>query len=320
MSRRSTALLVAALAVAMVVVGQVVAAVDDGGTSAAPAPGAACITDAPLVVVGGDGNELTVVQPDGTQSTITGPEDGIGDPDVTPDRTSLVATVTGAGSSTVWTMALDGSSARPLTEPDDDVFDTAPTVSPDGSRVAFVRDGAAISTVPLGDGEGAVLVAAAEDVVVAGPEWSPSGERLAYLRTAAGGPTEIWTVAADGTDARPEAPAPAAEAATLDWSPDGTQLLGGSTGDPDGPWEVAIIDIRTKRVRPLDGVGVRGRWSRGGTQVVRLATPDGRTGRLEERGVPTVDGADVSSGAARDLGVTLPLGPEVDLAVAPCLP
>lgn len=328
--RRTTALVIAGVAVAMLVVGLVVNAIDDGGDAAGP--GTSCIDAPPLVVVdvgGGEGgNDLTVVQPDGATSVVAGPGDVLLDADVTPDRTGLVAVVArgdfasaGPDSTTIWALGLDGGNPRPLTE--GEVTDEQPVVSPDGTTVAFVRRAGgttSILTVPVAGGEPTVVVPGGGTAQATAPEWSPDGARIAHVRspsTLDAGASEVWTVAADGSDAHPVAAVP--HALTLDWGPDGSQLLV-STGVTLDPPTVSVLDLTTGAVRPVAEEAARGRWSRGGTQMVFLRHDGDSSYRLVERAVVGVDGADVSGRTERDLGVTVPfLYPNLDIAVAPCV-
>ena len=82
----------------------------------------------------------------------------------------------------LWTCAIDGSEARPLT--DAGHRDLHPRWSPDGRRVAFTSDragGTAIFLVPAGGGEPAELTRHPRPIDWLA--WSPDGERLAYVTT-----------------------------------------------------------------------------------------------------------------------------------------
>jgi len=76
----------------------------------------------------------------------------------------------------------------------------APTLSPDGSAVAFVSDRSGeprLWVSPLGDGDPLLLDTGLDPVLEV--EWSPDGAWLAYL-TAPGGAarTEVWIIRPDG--------------------------------------------------------------------------------------------------------------------------
>ncbi|SEQ11463.1 DUF11 domain-containing protein [Streptomyces radiopugnans] len=119
----------------------------------------------------------------------------------------------------IWTADADGTGAAPLPlagrGPRD--WDTDPTLSPDGRRLAFTR------TSPGGVGEGAgpgrILIADAATGAIRGeitppdgqgtggdaqPSWSPDGTTLAFTRNhvigGRGGNKHVWTVPVDDLD------------------------------------------------------------------------------------------------------------------------
>jgi Tol biopolymer transport system component/DNA-binding winged helix-turn-helix (wHTH) protein len=78
-----------------------------------------------------------------------------------------------------------------------------PSLSPDGTRVAFAWDGEAKSAYHIytastsGGGAHQITAASASD---AAPVWSPDGKQIAFLRGAAPGMAQLWTVRADGSN------------------------------------------------------------------------------------------------------------------------
>ncbi|MFI1587473.1 hypothetical protein ACH4WW_06000 [Streptomyces halstedii] len=138
----------------------------------------------------------------------------------TPDGRHIVVTrfegELGERVARIWTVEADGSNPTRLTlgEPGPRDWDTDPTISPDGTRLAFTRT----SPGGVGDaaGPGRILVAdldtgAILDRVVppagletagdAQPTWSPDGETLAFTRNhtvdGRGGSKHVWTVPVD---------------------------------------------------------------------------------------------------------------------------
>lgn len=97
---------------------------------------------------------------------------------------------------------------------------TMPAPSPDGSRVAFVRDGA-INVLTVATG-------AVSSLGVSGstPRWSPAGDLIAYTSNAYGGP--IGIVSADGGGARTIATV--SPSLWLDWSPDAQWIVASESG------------------------------------------------------------------------------------------
>jgi TolB protein len=90
-------------------------------------------------------------------------------------------------------MALDG--VTPLTNVDED---TAPTLSPDGKKVAFMsrREGQWDVYVVNADGSGLkrLTTDAANDGL---PAWSPDGKAIAFVSNR-GGPWAVWAMSPEG--------------------------------------------------------------------------------------------------------------------------
>jgi Tol biopolymer transport system component len=106
--------------------------------------------------------------------------------------------------------------------------DTAPAISPDGTRIAYVSQPAGVDTPPRicvmnADGTEPVLITP-DTVVASGPSWSPDGSRLGYTRYEWGGGAEVCTMKPDGTDIR--CLTGGFDLASMDpvWSPDGTAI------------------------------------------------------------------------------------------------
>lgn len=106
------------------------------------------------------------------------------------------------GSFDIWTVGLDGSGARDLTETK--AYDSDPSWSPDGRRIVFssYRSGRAQVWVMKADGSGLRRLTHdhAYDVE---PAWSPDGTRIAFVRSPdSRRDYRIWVMRADGTGAR----------------------------------------------------------------------------------------------------------------------
>ena len=123
------------------------------------------------------------------------------------------------------TMAADGSDVRNIA-PSLDLALYPPAWSPDGQRIAFVVDERreplpAIYTVRP-DGSDLMRISEA----LSSPSWSPDGERIAFTKPHDDGGVGLYTIAADGSDARlvtvmqgnsgPWSPS---------WSPSGAEIL-----------------------------------------------------------------------------------------------
>ena len=187
-------------------------------------------------------------------------------PSVSPDGTQVVFVTRREGEHTVYgnfeiaTVGIDGSGFRRLTK--NKVSDINPVWSPDGSRIAFLRN--------TGDGNYRLYIMARDGTDVRGltpslrvsrglPVWSPDGSKLAFL--ALEGDQEqrhyyditfnrvLYTVGADGSGLTRLGEA----FGQLAWSPDGNRLAFAriapesevpltDSGDPtDQPWDQLVI-------------------------------------------------------------------------------
>lgn len=150
------------------------------------------------------------------------------DPAPSPDGTRIAFVVS---DETEWTGDIfvvnrDGTGLTQLTFSPE--LDDQPAWSPDGARIAFrsfrtQRDG----DIWVMDADGANPVNLTPDPLPGvwderRPAWSPDGARIAYATNAAGN-ADIWTMRADGSDARQ-----LTDTIDLDtepaWSPDGTLI------------------------------------------------------------------------------------------------
>ena len=210
------------------------------------------------------------------------------------DRT-VAYTAEAAGARQVFMLSLRGGYPVQLTASDKPASD--PQWSPDGRRVAFVRDeeiwvvetdGSRLTKVVGKPGGGRA------------PRWSPDGHRLAFLSRRRGW-TQIWLIDAPvprrgrpATEPKPPRPTVLTESGVdvdaFEWAPDGRRL---AVMAPRGPnveetAQIAFVDVATGDTRVVAGersVDVGGRWVRDGSllyvsdadgwfQVVRL-TADG---------------------------------------------
>jgi eukaryotic-like serine/threonine-protein kinase len=130
----------------------------------------------------------------GASPTVVALTDGYGgdlDPSLAPHSDRLIFSSSRGGSRQIWTVALEGSDARPLTSGVS--LDEHPSVSPDGQLIAFVSDRGgqrSIWTVGLDGGAPRKLTNAG---VIGGLSWSPNGDRLVFS-AADGDWLGLWTV------------------------------------------------------------------------------------------------------------------------------
>jgi len=115
-----------------------------------------------------------------------------------------------------------------------------PQISPDGSRIVFVRVWvnqkadryeSALWIVPAGGGGSRQLTSGPRD---GGPRWSPDGKTLAFIRSSEKEgrpqPAQIYLLSLDGGEARPLTDVPKG-AGGFEWSPDGKTIAFSVTDD-----------------------------------------------------------------------------------------
>lgn len=107
-------------------------------------------------------------------------------------------------SNSLMTISVDGGEPQALTKPEN-ALDASPTISPDGSEVAFVRHtstfNASVMTLPLtregaASGEPRSVVPATS--YVRGLTWTNDGQELLFENAPGGGNTAIWRVSRKG--------------------------------------------------------------------------------------------------------------------------
>ena len=212
-----------------------------------------------------------------------------------PRDRAVAYTAEAAGTRQLFTLSLRGGYPIQVTASEKPVSD--PQWSPDGRRLAFVRDDEI--WVVEADGSRQTLVVGKPG---AGrePRWSPDGHRLAFLSRRRGW-TQIWVIDAPvprrgrpATEPKPPRPTvltePGLDVDAFEWSPDGTRIAVMAPRGPDveESSQIAIVDVATGASRVVAGDGsmdVGARWlpdgsllytsdANGWFQVVRL-TADG---------------------------------------------
>ena len=112
-----------------------------------------------------------------------------------PDGTQIAFTSARGGPSGIWVMGADGSNPHQLA--DGVSFD--PDWSPDGKRIAFLRQGAEIDVWAMNaDGSNEDQLTNQPGDLKAEVSWSPDGSKIVYRFAASPGSSDIWTVNADG--------------------------------------------------------------------------------------------------------------------------
>lgn len=155
----------------------------------------------------GEGNDIYTINPDGTGLTnVTAALPatmGKRDPRWSPDSRRIAFIGIENSQYKVWTIGVDGTAAMKVTT--DVGFDQAPTWSPAGDRIAFVRH----NTTNHAYGDDIMIVAASGGTPVRlalpghqrTPAWSPDGHYIAVSGTTTTNQAvqEIYTLRPDGT-------------------------------------------------------------------------------------------------------------------------
>jgi Tol biopolymer transport system component len=121
-------------------------------------------------------------------------------------------------------MNADGTGVSRLDSDREREYSSGPSWSPDGTKIAFVRESGGMNTdiyIMNRDGTGVERLTDDPAKEVA-PEWSPDGTKIAFQSDRDDG-HEIYVMNADGTGAAKVTDSPAM-VALPSWSPDGTAL------------------------------------------------------------------------------------------------
>ena len=243
-------------------------------------------------------SQLFTVNPDGSALTALTPAVGgisAREPAWSPDGRLIAFDHAGgpAGGERgwgIWVMNADGSNQRQITREPEDVAtsDTYPTWSPDGTRIAFVRDRDLF--VMNADGSGVQSLTATFDRSVDDPDWSPRGDQIAFSDG-----FDLYVMGADGTSPPQLIPTTTANQRYPSWSPDGTTIAYAQLNEvgrvnPDGSGETILVSGR----REVWDVA----WSPSGTRIAFIEDPGTDIQVQEELFMMNADGSGV-----RPLGV-----------------
>jgi dipeptidyl aminopeptidase/acylaminoacyl peptidase len=212
-------------------------------------------------------------------------------------RDRVVAyTLESGGARQLFSLSLRGGPPTRLTSSEKPVSD--PQWSPDGRRLAYVRD-EEIWVIEV-DGSRVTRVAGSPGGGQQ-PRWSPDGRRLAFVSRRRGW-SQVWLIDAPvprrgrpAADPKPPEPTVLTEAGidvdAFEWSPDGRHLAVMAHGhpEPNETAQISVVEVTTgesELVAGSDSMDVAGRWLPDGSllyvsdasgwfQVVRR-TADGR--------------------------------------------
>ncbi len=137
-------------------------------------------------------------------------------------------------------------------------FETYPTLSPDGSQVAYEganedgNGGGAIKVQTSGNAPARQLLAPPAGASDRFPSWSPDGREIAFARFSADGGCQVLIASATGGALRQATRCDGTELLSFDWTPDSRGLVFGSMVGRYAHRGIRVLDLASGQWRDLD--------------------------------------------------------------------
>lgn len=207
-------------------------------------------------------------------------------------------------------------------------FETSPTLSPDGSQVAYESDkrhgnGTTVRVQTTGNAPPRELTDTPPEQSDRFPTWSPDGRDIAFARFSPDGRCEVLIASATGGAVRHVARCDGTELLSFDWTPNGRGLVFGSLAGRFAHRGIRILDVASGQWTALpytvadDSFDYAPRYSPDGRWIVFVRNPQiGDLWRLPAAGgTPeqlTADSAEIRGWAWRSDSRHIVFGRRVD--------